>query len=337
MHMRSFRTALLALSASLMLPLAGLAQEEAPAEPLPSPDPVPALTLGNVLPTKPIRRTFQGYRDVLNGNRQVFNERWIDTRPLPSDKATQLDYDGKTADFTVGQTLTGEESKATALIVAKEDAGSSGTLTLTKVQGEFVNDEAIADGAGGSALVNGKLREGVWVLDFAYKPMRIVTVEVPGKGRKQLHYLYYQVVNRTGKPRVLVPELTVVVPETGQRFNDTVIPSAVQVIQNREDPTSPLLGAVDVMGMIPVSDQEGIDKAVFGVAVWDNIDPKADAFSVYIRGLSDYSFSVPSPDGGKPVVKHKTLRLDFRRRGDERAINELEIESMDPPYEWVYW
>ena len=45
----------------------------------------------------------------------------------------------------------------------------------------------------------------------------------------------------------------------------------------------------------------------------------------------------PTPSGGKPTVKYKTLRIDFIRRGDERNISEKEIELSDPPYEWVYW
>ena len=42
---------------------------------------------------------------------------------------------------------------------------------------------------------------GIWVLDFAFKPLRIITVEVPGKGRRQVHYLAYRVINRTGLSR----------------------------------------------------------------------------------------------------------------------------------------
>jgi hypothetical protein len=30
-------------------------------------------------------------------------------------------------------------------------------------------------------------KKGIWVLDFAFKPLRIRTVEVPGKGRRQIH------------------------------------------------------------------------------------------------------------------------------------------------------
>ena len=53
-------------------------------------------------------------------------------------------------------------------------------------------------------------KEGIWVLDFSFKPLRIKTVDIPGKGRRQVHYLYYKVVNRTGKPRMFVPEFIMV-------------------------------------------------------------------------------------------------------------------------------
>jgi hypothetical protein len=91
------------------------------------------------------------------------------------------------------------------------------------------------------------------------------------------------------------------------------------------------------MGQIPPSTKEGVDDAVFGAAVWDRWDPKADRFSIYVRGLSDGYKEVPNPSGGKPTVKYKTLRIDFIRRGDERNISEKEIELSDPAFEWVYW
>ena len=58
-----------------------------------------------------------------------------------------------------------------------------------------------------------------------------------------------------------------------------------------------------------------------GVATWDKWDPKADRFSIYVRGLSDGYKEVPAPpSGGKPTVKYKTLRIDFIRRGDEHNL-----------------
>lgn len=178
-------------------------------------------------------------------------------------------------------------------------------------------------------------KQGIWVLDFAFKPVRILTIEVPGKGRRQIHYMYYQVINRTGKPRMFVPQFSLLT-DTGKQIEDSVIPRAVELIQAREDPAVDLLGAVSVMGIIPPSTKEGIDDAVFGVAIWDAVDPHADKFSVYVRGLSDGYQQVEGADH-KSVAKYKTLRIDFIRRGDQFQPKEKEIQLLDPPYEWIYW
>jgi hypothetical protein len=187
-----------------------------------------------------------------------------------------------------------------------------------------------------SAALVPRDKEGIWVLDFAFKPIRIKTVDIPGKGRRQVHYLYYKVTNRTGKPRVFIPEFTMV-NETGQKFVENNIPQAIPLIQAREDATIPLLGSLNIMGTMPPSTKSDVDDAVFGVATWDKWDPKADRFSIFVRGLSDGYKEVPAPSGGKPTVKYKTLRIDFIRRGDEHNLDEREIYLNDPSHEWVYW
>jgi hypothetical protein len=70
-----------------------------------------------------------------------------------------LAYDTQTANFNVGQILTGASSGATARIQADSDSGATGTLTLTDIKGEFLDNEIITDSGGspGSATVNGSL------------------------------------------------------------------------------------------------------------------------------------------------------------------------------------
>ena len=71
--------------------------------------------------------------------------------------ASTLAYDGQTVNFTLGATLTGGTSGATARILADVDAGATGTLTLRDIIGEFIDDEAITDSSGGAAIANGVL------------------------------------------------------------------------------------------------------------------------------------------------------------------------------------
>lgn len=77
-------------------------------------------------------------------------------RPVRRPGST-LAYDAQTANFTVGEVLTGATSGATARIVADTDAGSTGTLKLRDIVGDFQNNETISDALGGSALANGIL------------------------------------------------------------------------------------------------------------------------------------------------------------------------------------
>src|SRR5258708_5948816 len=42
----------------------------------------------------------------------------------------------------------------------------------------------------------------LWVLDFKFKDPRIIKVDVPGRGQKVCWYLWFQVTNYTGEPRL---------------------------------------------------------------------------------------------------------------------------------------
>lgn len=76
--------------------------------------------------------------------------------PLSSAAVSRLEYDGESAPFTVGATLTGATSGATGTIIRVIDDGATGTLILSGVAGgPFDNNEAITDGSGGAAVANG--------------------------------------------------------------------------------------------------------------------------------------------------------------------------------------
>lgn len=76
-----------------------------------------------------------------------------------------LAYDAQTANFAVGQILTGATSGATARIIADSDSGATGTLTLRDIVGEFEDNEVVTDGASGSATANGTLTAGNATVD----------------------------------------------------------------------------------------------------------------------------------------------------------------------------
>ena len=213
------------------------------------------------------------------------------------------------------------------------------THVIRRNRDGFINQEnrkAVFNERWVDAAVLPRDKKGIWVLDFAYKPLRIITIQ-DAKGRRDVHYMYYQVINRTGQARMFVPQFTLVT-NTGKRYEDTVLPQAVKNISNREDPTiSHLHGAVDIMGVIPPSTKQDIDDAVFGVAIWDGVDPKADKMTIFVRGLSDGWRNDPAADGGKPIVRYKALQINFVRRGDEHNLNEREITPGEPAFDWTYY
>ncbi|MEY4956504.1 MAG: hypothetical protein RL409_761 [Gemmatimonadota bacterium] len=66
-----------------------------------------------------------------------------------------LAYDGGTAVFAVGLTVTGGTSGATGTVLNIGAAEAAGTLVLTDVRGTFIDNEAITDSGTGAAVVNG--------------------------------------------------------------------------------------------------------------------------------------------------------------------------------------
>lgn len=66
-----------------------------------------------------------------------------------------LSYDAQTANFTVGDRITGATTQSTARVTAMTDSGTTGTLTLSHMTGGFADNEVITSTSSGSATVNG--------------------------------------------------------------------------------------------------------------------------------------------------------------------------------------
>jgi hypothetical protein len=91
-----------------------------------------------------------------------------------------LAYDTQTANFTVGSILTGQTSGAKARIIGDSDSGSTGTLTLRDITGEFIDDEIITDALTGSATVNGALSSPTVSLLGSVTSLRTAREDVAG-------------------------------------------------------------------------------------------------------------------------------------------------------------
>ncbi len=203
------------------------------------------------------------------------------------------------------------------------------------------------------------LRRNVWGLEFAFKPVRMIYVDVPQpSGRLERKLIWYMVYRVRNPGRHLAPEPqvdkfghTLYAPgavnfsrhffptfvlrshDFGKEYLDRVIPTAIPLIQQREDRNTPLYNTVEISRMqIPV-DGGPDDRGVWGVATWEDVDPRIDFFSVYIQGLTNaYKFVDPEggykkgdPPGTGRLFATKTLQLNFWRAGDMQNPTEDEI------------
>jgi len=234
---------------------------------------------------------------------------------------------------------------------------------------------------------NAHFRTSTWCLEFTFKPLRMLEVDVPqGSGkmqRKLIWYLVYRVRN-TGvglapkeqadgtfvavpssqKQVRFIPQLVLVSLDRDRRgervrkaYLDRMIPTAWRPIERRELPGGRLLNSAQMAEQLFALEKSRTAKGIWGVATWEDVDPKIDYFSVFVGGLSRALQWHDSPGVYQPgdlpgkgrKFLRKTLQLNFWRPGDALAENEREIRYGIPPghaefydcdegvaYRWIY-
>jgi hypothetical protein len=206
-------------------------------------------------------------------------------------------------------------------------------------------------------------RRDIWALEFKFMPIRMINVDLPQPSgfmqRKQIWYLIYTVTNRgktmhpvqaedgtysieyVDKPIHFVPALLLHSIQLDKWYPDRVIPAAMGPIRMRQDPNRVFYNTIEMVRDIQVGE------TVWGVATWEDIDPRTDRFSIYVSGLTNAyrwsdkpgAFKPGDPLGKGRNLQKKTLKLNFWRPGDAIAPKEKEIRFGIPgelDYEWVY-
>jgi hypothetical protein len=178
----------------------------------------------------------------------------------------------------------------------------------------------------------------IWVLDFKFNAPRLITVDIPGRGRKLCWYLKYQVINNTKEPITFYPDFELVTIDKPGVFRDQVLSKVQEAIAQIEDPTGylELHNSVTIAGKpIPPSKPNANPHAVNGVAIWDDVNPDANRFSIFVSGLSNGWSLAEIPPDNKQIIRRKTLQLNFKRIGDRYYQHTGDIRFV-PPAEWVY-
>lgn len=206
----------------------------------------------------------------------------------------------------------------------------------------------------------------IWCLEFAFKPPRMLDVDVPEADlrmqRKRIWYLLYRVKNVGGhrmvmgkgeqgdvdsalretesfeKPVRFLPHFVLESLESVEDgeglasyrgYLDRLVPSAMNAIRLREDPKRRLLDSTEMSASDMAPGEER-----WGVAIWEDVDPRIDFFSIYVRGLTNAirwrqkPGTVIKPDdlpGSHIEETLESLRLDFWRPGDARVEGDREM------------
>ena len=217
-------------------------------------------------------------------------------------------------------------------------------------------------------------RRDVWCLELAFKPLRMVYVDVPQPTakmqRKLIWYLVYRIRNtgvalgpdeqRDGsfttasvepKPQRFIPQFVLASQDRNRRgdpirkaYLDRLLPAAMPVIQRRELSEGKLLNSVEIAELMLEPESGRTVNGVWGVAIWEDVDPSIDFFSVYVGGLTNAykwqdadDFQAGDPAGKGRKFFRKTLQLNFWRPGDTVAENEREIRfGVAPGYAEYY-
>jgi hypothetical protein len=203
----------------------------------------------------------------------------------------------------------------------------------------------------------------VWCLEFAFKPLRMIEVDVPQPSgrvqRKRIWYMVYRVRN-TGaglapevqedgsftttqqgtEPIRFLPQLVLVSQDQApgdqrvrKAYLDRIIPAAMEPIRRREMGEGRLLNSVEMTSEELRIEAGRSQRGVWGVAMWEDVDPSIDFFSVYVGGLTNAhrwtdpagAYKAGDPPGTGRVLTRKTLQLNFWRPGDEIDEDEREI------------
>lgn len=174
-----------------------------------------------------------------------------------------------------------------------------------------------------------KLIPTEWELDFTSDTPMPIRVKAPGDEFARTYwYMTFTVANNTGRERIFVPDFTIYT-DTGQVLKGSagVSPAVFARVQQRQN--NPLLkDMADVTGRL----LQGDDNAEDGVVIFQDIDPDARSFDVFIGGLSGETVriqlprevEVKAPDvrgeletvRKSSIVLHKTRRLRFSIPGD---------------------
>ena len=114
-------------------------------------------------------------------------------------------------------------------------------------------------------------------------------------------------------------------------YSEKCIPLAMAAVRGREDRNRKFLSTFEMP-----EKEIAVGEEVWGIATWEDIDPRVVWFSIYVEGLTNAYHWEDDPAKYAAIVKgtekgsyrtmfSKMLKLNFWRPGDEFAVKENQV------------
>jgi len=147
--------------------------------------------------------------------------------------------------------------------------------------------------------------------EFSVEPgdLRVISLNIPDRGRRAFYYWTYKVTNNTGEDRPFNPAFELYTEDSTKstilRSGRNVPRAATEQILKKID-NSLLMDEIEVQtGKL----LQGREHAREGLVVWPVESFKSDEVVIYAEGFSGEARSVTRPDNGERIVLRKTLML----------------------------
>ncbi len=200
-------------------------------------------------------------------------------------------------------------------------------------------------------------QRNLWIMEVHLKPMRLIWVETPDPqsgelSRQPFWYLCYRATNRIVArpeesapipqnvidpipgPDKFVPQFTMVLNDSdaAQTHQDVIEPTVLAAIRKLEGRS--FLSSVQAVQDLPAatSDPADDENSIYGVAIFRDVDPDTDRYTVFLSGFSNgYQIDADNPG----VTLRKTIAVDFFHPGDRFDANNSEFRFDGEP-RWIY-
>lgn len=173
-------------------------------------------------------------------------------------------------------------------------------------------------------------RDGQWTLQVRYEPPMQIVLPGGPTGEIRYWYLIVSVTNRTGHDAEFYPKCdlmtdTFQIVPSGLAVPPAVFAAIKQRHQSRYPFLEPFQGVANRI-------LEGEDNAKDLAIIWPDFDAQAQAFKIFLSGLSNETAVVPHPvavdkttNQPVPVYLRKTLQLTYALRGDPALRSAVEV------------